>query len=134
MALPLSTPGSCCGHNLNLHDRVRANGVATSPCLVCSCPDFVADTPGQQVQDAVAKLDARETQVGGKHYAKHRIQPWDIAIEYNLSYIEGSALKYLLRRKGSRLEDLKKARHCLDRLIELEEERGVLREETKEAW
>ena len=163
MALPLSTPGSCCGHTLNLHDRVRVNGVAVRPCLACSCRDFVADqcraelhgqaddnircqaelgaqgthdgdhwvavdefgnkvhwTESVAVYPDPSGDDARETQIGGRHYAQHKIQVWDVAIEYNLSYIEGSALKYLLRRKDNRLEDLEKARHCLDRLIELE--------------
>ncbi len=55
------------------------------------------------------------------HYRKFKIQPWDIIDEYDLSFYEGSALKYLLRSKGDRLEDLKKARHYLDKLIEIEE-------------
>ena len=64
---------------------------------------------------------ASEHQVGGDHYRKHAIQLWDIIDEYGLSYYAGNALKYLLRDKGNRLEDLKKARHYLDKLIELEE-------------
>lgn len=63
-------------------------------------------------------------QVDGDHYRKHAIQPWDIIDEYNLSFYEGSALKYLLRTKSDRLEDLKKARHYLDKLIEIEEGKG----------
>lgn len=64
---------------------------------------------------------ARDRQVGGEHYRKHVIQHWDIAVEYSLNYFEGAILKYLLRDKGNRLEDLKKARHTLDKLIEIEE-------------
>ena len=66
---------------------------------------------------------ARDTQVGGSHYSRHKIQPWDVVDEYGLDFYAGSALTYLLRagRKGSRVEDLKKARHYLDKLIELEE-------------
>lgn len=64
---------------------------------------------------------ASERQVGGEHYRKHKIQPWDIIDEYGLSFYEGSALTYLLRRKGDRLEDLEKCRHYLDKLIEIEE-------------
>ena len=77
---------------------------------------------------------ATDSQVGGDHYLKHSIQPWDIWQEYELNAFEGAVLKYLLRRKGDRVEDLKKARHTLDRLIEIEEARGgVLREEAEEA-
>ena len=62
-------------------------------------------------------------QVGGNHYSRHKIQPWDVIREYGLSFFEGNALKYLLRRKPGtpRIEDLKKARHYLDTLIEDEE-------------
>lgn len=67
---------------------------------------------------------ARGTQVGGDHYVKHAIQPWDIWEEYGLNAFEGAVLKYLLRRKGDRVEDLKKARHTLDRLIETEERKA----------
>jgi len=71
-----------------------------------------------------ALTGARGTQVGGSHYSDRKIQPWDVIDEYGLSFYAGNALKYLLRagRKGSRVEDLKKARHYLDKLIELEEE------------
>lgn len=76
----------------------------------------------------------RNAQVGGDHYRRHRIQPWDIWQEYGLNAFEGAILKYLLRRKGDRVEDLRKARHTLDRLIEIEEARGgVLRPEGEEA-
>jgi hypothetical protein len=64
---------------------------------------------------------ASERQVGGEHYRKFKIQPWDIWEEYELGAFEGAILKYLLRDKGNRLEDLKKARHTLDKLIEIEE-------------
>lgn len=69
-------------------------------------------------------VPARERQVAGLHYRKHAIQPWDIIDEYDLSFYAGNALKYLLRDKGNRLEDLKKARHYLDKLIEIEEGKG----------
>lgn len=63
----------------------------------------------------------RAKQVGGDHYAKHKIQPWDVIEEYDLDYFEGSVLKYLLRRKVDRLEDLRKAAHYLEKAIEREE-------------
>ena len=60
-------------------------------------------------------MEAR--QVGGDHYVKHKIQPWDIIDEYELNYYEGNALKYLLREKANRLEDLQKAIHYLEKEI-----------------
>src|SRR3546814_4229162 len=41
--LPLSTPGSCCGHNLNMHS---GNGLEGT-CVVCSCVGFTPDLEGQ---------------------------------------------------------------------------------------
>lgn len=66
-------------------------------------------------------MSDRRFQVGGSHYSSHTIQPFDIIDEYDLNFYEGNALKYILRRKGDRLTDLKKARHYLDVLIEKEE-------------
>ena len=56
-------------------------------------------------------------QVGGDHYKKNKIQPWDIIDEYNLNFYEGNVLKYLLRSKGSREEDLQKAIHYLEKEV-----------------
>lgn len=69
------------------------------------------------------KTGARGDQVAGDHYKKFKIQPWDVWEEYDLDAFTGTVVKYLLRagQKGSRLEDLKKARHTLDRLIEIVE-------------
>jgi hypothetical protein len=66
---------------------------------------------------------ARSDQVGGEHYRKFKIQPWDVIDEYGLGFYAGNALKYLLRagHKDSRIQDLKKCRHYLDKLIEMEE-------------
>ena len=80
--------------------------------------------PGRTVVDSTgAKRSARGRQVAGDHYRQFKIQPWDVIEEYGLDFFEGSALKYLLRagRKGSKVEDLKKCRHYLDKLIEIEE-------------
>lgn len=60
-------------------------------------------------------------QVGGDHYVRHKIQPWDIIDEYRLGYYEGNAIKYILRRKdkNKRIEDLEKAIHYLEHQIYL---------------
>lgn len=66
------------------------------------------------------------TQVGGNHYQETPIQPWAVIDAWGLDFYAGSALKYLYRagRKGPKLEDLKKLRHYVDKLIELEESDG----------
>ena len=57
-------------------------------------------------------------QVAGTHYNKHSTQPVDIVDEYGLSFYEGNALKYLLRRKGKRRVDLEKCKHYIEMLLE----------------
>jgi hypothetical protein len=69
-----------------------------------------------------AEAEDRNKQVGGDHYRRFKIQPWDIIDEHGLSYYEGNAIKYLLRRKdkAKRIEDLKKAIHYIEHQIVLE--------------
>lgn len=60
-------------------------------------------------------------QVGGKHYKSMAIQP----VEYNhanrIPFIEGSVIKYVSRwREKGGIQDLHKAKHFIDLLIELE--------------
>ena len=70
----------------------------------------------------------RKKQVGGNHYASHQIQPWDVILDYNLDYWTGNAVKYLLRDKLNRLEDLNKARHYIDeRIRQLQPQRRIRR-------
>lgn len=66
---------------------------------------------------------AKDTQVGGSHYRETPIQPWLVVDAWGLDFYAGSALKYLYRagRKGPKLEDLKKLRHYVNKMIELEE-------------
>ena len=62
---------------------------------------------------------ARDIQVGGQHYKNKAMQPWDIIDAWGLDFYAGNVLKYLLRAKYKNgVEDLKKARHYLDKLIE----------------
>ena len=52
------------------------------------------------------------TQVGGNHYTKFRIQPYEFISKNNLSFFQGNVVKYVCRyqRKGG-AEDLKKIVH-----------------------
>lgn len=66
-------------------------------------------------------MSANDRQVGGDHYAKP-IQPWDYIAANGIGFLDGVAIKYLTRWKDKGgVEDLKKARHYIDKLIELEE-------------
>lgn len=62
--------------------------------------------------------DINEKQVGGDHY-KIAIQPWDYIIANNLGYLEGNVIKYVSRHaKKNGVQDLEKAKHYLEKLIE----------------
>lgn len=62
-------------------------------------------------------------QEGGNHYKKMAIQPIDFIYFNDIPFIEGNIIKYLLRyKKKNGLEDLKKAKHYLEILIEKEYE------------
>ena len=66
-------------------------------------------------------MSALESQVGGDHYKDMAIQPVEYIHANNLNYIEGAVVKYVSRwKKKNGVEDLRKARHFLDMLIELE--------------
>jgi len=60
-------------------------------------------------------------QVAGAHYKNKVIQPWDYIAANALGYFEGNVIKYVSRWRGNGgVADLRKARQCLDKLIELE--------------
>ena len=68
------------------------------------------------------KEPVNDKQVGGTHYKKLQIQPWDYILANSLGYCEGSAIKYLSRwRDKGGIQDLYKAKHFIDKLIEHEE-------------
>lgn len=66
-------------------------------------------------------MSANDTQEGGAHYKSQAIQPWDYIASNSLGFFEGNVVKYVSRWKDKGgVEDLRKARHYLDKLIELE--------------
>lgn len=80
----------------------------------------------QAIQDwrhaMTQQATANETQIGGDHYKAKSIQPWDFIAANQLGYFEGNIVKYVSRwRDKGGINDLKKARHYLDKLIELED-------------
>lgn len=64
---------------------------------------------------------ALTTQVGGDHYKKLKIQPMEYSMANNLNACQHTIIKYVTRYKDKNgIEDLKKARHTIDMLIEME--------------
>ena len=66
-------------------------------------------------------MSSLKEQVGGSHYKGMAIQPAEFVHANKIPYLEGSVIYYVARwREKNGIEDLKKARHTLDLLIELE--------------
>ena len=66
-------------------------------------------------------MSALQTQVSGNHYKDMKIQPVEFIHANGIPFIEGSVIKYVSRwRNKNGVDDLKKARHFIDLLIELE--------------
>jgi hypothetical protein len=60
-------------------------------------------------------------QEGGSHYKDMLIQPVEFIHRNRIPYLEANVIKYVCRHKNKNgVEDLKKARHYLDLLIQLE--------------
>lgn len=65
---------------------------------------------------------ALDTQEGGNHYKDLAIQPVEFIHANQIPYMEGNVIKYVTRwRSKNGINDLRKARHYIDLLIELEE-------------
>jgi hypothetical protein len=64
-------------------------------------------------------MTANETQVGGDHY-RTPYQHWDLAVKIPLGFLDGCVTKHVTRwRKKNGIQDLQKALHYLDKLIEV---------------
>ena len=81
--------------------------------------------------------EANAVQVGGSHYKttdeeqgvaellgyEKPVEHWDFVVIRGYNYLQGNASKYLDRydKKGTPIQDLKKAQHYIQKLIEIEE-------------
>lgn len=66
---------------------------------------------------------ANDIQHGGDHYKGAKFQHWDLMAKCRIGYLEGCATKYASRwRKKNGVEDLKKAIHYVDKILECVED------------
>lgn len=70
----------------------------------------------EQQQTATPIGAASNRQVGGDHYKKYRLQPYQFAEDNNLSFLQGLFIKYIIRNKEE--DDFKKALHVVELLEE----------------
>ena len=82
----------------------------------CSLIEMGANPPSLHVPGA---KDVRSHNVGSSDYAKHKIQPWDIWLEYGLNTGEADIIKRTLRTKEgqTRREDFEKIAHIAQECI-----------------
>lgn len=82
---------------------------------------------GSMPQDVLDRESALTVQVGGAHYRDLPIQPVQYIHANGVGFFEGNVIKYVTRwRDKGGLEDLRKARHYIDMLLELETKRGAV--------
>jgi hypothetical protein len=68
-------------------------------------------------------MSAEKDQVGGSHYKGLKIQPMRYSMANGLNACQHTAIKYITRYKEKAgVEDLRKAIHCIELLIEFEQE------------
>jgi hypothetical protein len=76
--------------------------------------------PDTLAREAEGHVRANDRQVGGDHYKRTPVEPWDVIGAWELDYFLGNALKYISRAdvcNGS--ADLRKAIHYLQKAIEM---------------
>ena len=70
------------------------------------------------------KVDVWQTQVGGSHYTKLKIQPMQYSMANGLDALQHTVIKYVTRfRDKAGIVDLEKARQTLDLLIAFEKDK-----------
>lgn len=100
---------------------------------------ILGDEPSWVAEDAIKNeqrrsASANDRQIGGDHYKRDgALEHWDLIERSGIGYLEGCATKYVARwRQKGGIQDLQKAEHYVQKLIELYDEgirlpRGVAR-------
>ena len=87
------------------------------------------DKPAPAVQRLACEKKALDVQVGGSHYKDFVIQPIEFIMKNKLNFCQGNIIKYVCRYTDKNgIEDLKKALHYINLLIQLEygdEDQGI---------
>ena len=112
--------------------RYKAVNTGRHPCFYCQvdgicskvkCPSlgmsWIKEEPDEHSAKQAHSESIRDYNVGNSDYAKHKIQPWDIWLEYRPNPWEADIIKRVLRRKEgqSRREDFEKIIHIAHELI-----------------
>lgn len=70
-------------------------------------------------------MNVLNAQIAGDHYKKLKIQPVEYIHANGIGYFEGNVIKYVTRwRDKGGIDDLLKAKHYIEMLIEFERKFG----------
>jgi hypothetical protein len=73
--------------------------------------------------------DTLMNNINPDYYKKGKIEVTDFIIDQQLSFIEGNIIKYIIRYKDkSGIQDLRKCRWYIEKLIELQMETKIFKE------
>ena len=96
------------------NERIHSETNATTP-------QAQQESHTEETKPIQQEVKASNTQIGGDHYTKLAIQPMRYSMENGLDALQHTVIKYVTRfRDKNGIEDLEKARHCIDMLIEFE--------------
>lgn len=71
-------------------------------------------------------MSALDKQVGGNHYKDYAIQPMEYSMANGLDACQHTVIKYVTRfRQKGGIQDLEKAKHTIDMLIEFERKHAI---------
>lgn len=90
------------------------------------------EVQAEVLANQMAENDTRSHNVGESDYSKHKIQPWDIWIEYRLNPFDADIIKRVLRHKktDSRKMDYEKIIHiCQERIRQIDNGEDVWKEQ-----
>lgn len=102
----------------------RQTATATDIALNCD----ITEDAAQSYLDRIGSpnwrdVSPRDHNVGESDYAKHKIQPWDIWLEYRLNPWDADIIKRVLRNKPNQKRlDYEKIKHiCDERIRQIDE-------------
>lgn len=103
--------------------QLDTDDMPTAPIFLPDDSSIGKDAVLEQVQGAVLENNdsALAVQEGGNHYKRFKIQPVEFAHANKMPFLEANAFKYICRHSFKNgIEDLRKARHYLELIAELE--------------
>lgn len=85
------------------------------------CEKSVEDVDDKWLDGNFKIIEEPSKQIGGEHYSKLKIDPYEYSMVNGLNPLQMNAIKYITRYKDKNgVEDLKKSIHTINRLIEFE--------------